>query len=383
MQNKLKVLVILGLIMAILSQEPILKPWTIITTDEEGSSEFSISPGQYKKIKVVLIKNSNELFTNKKVELELDPKNPIKLIEGTNIIQINSLESNEYITYIGIDCSGILDKPTQLTWKVKNFADKIEVSTFTVKTKLEKPKISLELAAPIIPLNSYGLFKLSSDPLNMHQIGITISPNDSSAAYKIVLRKFSTDIKRKINDLKYISSNIEQEIQNNLAFEIDEQCFELSQTDFTFTVSNSVVPSIDFETKEILVNNLQIKTPTEDNAILISTKIPVAPVLLSCLTTTGKEFKDDEIRQQTKNTNEKNFYTQYYINKPKETFDILFENLNREGEYRLKCLLDNTANKDSESTEFIIGRFKKSDMMQPLKPSNKNSVPAECATWTF
>lgn len=383
MATSLAILSLMLILLSILSQTT--KEWTIITTDELNNSEIVLHKGQYKLLKIMIHKNNNNLISNNQITLELT-SNEFTLLNGPTI-SINHYESNEYNVYIGIECGKQISETQKISWRIQNsLVNNYDIKEFTILINNSQLIIDFDSSLPSIPFNSYGVFDIKEEIYNIKDIEIELTPNDGESPYIIYLRKYSINKKRKIADLKYTSSSksTQLEVINQLKIINNDNCYILVHNEITFQVSLSKPPSITGEIKEILVHYLKINSIDENKTLLLTTKIPVSSVLLSCMaTTTGKEFKDDEIRNQEYNPNQKNFFTQYFFNQPQHSADIKFVNLNREGEYRLKCILDNTSNDRVESTAFIIGRFKKADIILPLIPNFQNPVPAECVTWTF
>ena len=383
---------------------------TIYSLNKRWSLEFNnanikLHPGVFTEITIQLKENTkftSEFLDESIYNLSIINRNNDIILLDKYII-INSTENLFYTTYIGLNCKKYSDNSYNIKFSISpiNTID-LTSNEFEVAYRIEKQKVKIKLDVLMeeMPGKSINFFKLNEEIYNTEEI--IIEPKlkslngleDKSQEFKfnkIVIKPyFERGLLSNENytnhgilfdyNFSYISK-VDKKLEFNVILEITNQSIDeyyvLEKKEFKIKINKDLPPAIDVKVKDAFKYNTEDQTSTykSTNSIILRTKIPVAPCILSC------QF----IPMISLSIQSENIHIFNTIIKNTEKFYITINNLDANTEYYSSCELTNTHFDESERNKIniTIGNKDNLDIIRQLLPSkDENRIP-QCVTFTL
>ena len=380
--------------------------WVLEIKNENNTEEqIELRPGKLTKVLLIL---SHELFfvfwdktllgdanftiASKDNNIKFYPKEEINIIPS---------ESNEYVTYIGLDCNhGIEGIDYNLNVDIISRKDLDGNDRWDYNLKIKTPAIRINNSPTyidILPIETnltsrgFSLFKISNEIYNIEKLKIKPDNfNRENLKIENIEIKPFIDRKKKFGkdendnhgilfEYKFgtLDKNPESRGQINETFKLVMDYSDADHTGTCFfinpeyeivniTINENNSTTLNESVKETILYSIEKGTPkiNETNNIQIKMNIPVAPIIIKChFDGDGKDEKRDNIE-----------YKDYILNSGQYIMKI--NNLNLNNQYKGDCLFSSTSN-TSPLSEFriTIGNEKEKEFSTILYPSKSFYVP--------
>jgi len=270
-----------------------------------------------------------------------------------------SSSSNQITILLGAPCS-TLKGLYYINFKLSNLSNFLEMSPIAVYVRDIKPSIISFDLITTIPLGSSQLIKYSLKEKNVDILDIiweSDKENDSSAHIESISIHPGEDKYSVFFSIANSISNSPQTFSSN----DPNYCFKLERKELTFRFdSNYADLSLFINNPEEFKSQFYIFDHEKDNSkkknsfIIIYTP-KIFPVYLFCsIVCYDSEFPSDE---EILSSTDKNWFFQKYVNS-KDRFEIYFNNLMKNTQYKIKCIVQTTESDIMQRKHFSSEMFR-------------------------
>ena len=369
--------------------------WTLNVLDENRqASPIKVYPGRYTKIYLTISTESKKIFpATAKFKLNSDLFTTEK-----DEYDVNTYESMEVEAYIGISCTKV--PSSVLTYEV-DFKKTGGLSLFTINkftvnivNDISMNVVDFTTLMSDVPINTYGVLQMNQKLYNVDAMTLSYTneelPELQFESVSIAPFTNSDSDILTLNNKGYFGKYYStrslgdgESVPYNFKPVVDNKCYSV-KNDIKFNYLVSEPARINEFTKSQIVNTIESVVPEEDNSIQLQMTVPIAPLVISCKASFLLGSNDeDEIREQRGTQSKEMRYAKTIVTEANSIQKITFYNLTRLGLFTVKCLVDNTIERDYSSETIIIGKVKGADIVKPLQAKLSADTPSQCATFSF
>ena len=373
--------------------------------DDSEIAENQIRVGIYKKFLLTLTP------TNKRVKARvhlkfIDPATD-PIVAKPEDIYIDTHTALEYPVYIGAGCETNIVAGT--TYKV-NFSiqDGDDKEMFNQPQTLEvtfinKPAdVYVFSGSRVIPSDSYSIYRIDETIRNVDAFTLSFVQKEGDDNHSVEVKPLTIkafDKERSSFD-ELTSGKIIANYPEELPRTKDHHVFTAKIDDNKCVIPRNGSDYLEFDVKETklatfsspslkrnILKSIALVDMKSNNTIGIRMKTYAYPVLLSCVMMRNRENfpSEDIIRKIEPETQGENlrFFQRFVEDEEEKTLE--FTPLSRLGGYKAKCIIDNTAIRDTEKDSFIftLGTFDGVSKSMTLTPDVNAPIYGTCISWVF
>ena len=387
------------------------KKYTSEFVPEDGEKNV-IKKGIYKKFNFVL-KPKNKLIKKKQAVLRFVPneENDIKVIPSETVI--NTHQSLTYPIYVGVSCENtkiVTGQDYTVKFKIVNGiewnqdADEFEEpSQFIVKFNDETEDLFVSSASQVLPTDCEGIYRVGEYIHNVDKFTVSfdLGPEEQ--------RNFTnfTAVPKEFDEFKGERSNNDEQFSGRLFIGYNEagesrksenqevkvlvennKCIKPNPEKFTFTIKETKLATFKSKTtRSNILKSINSVKPDTYNSFGFTLKTYVYPVMITCVAYRDSMlyYTDEALRKVESVIQDENLRIYQRFVDDEEEKTVMFENMNRLGGFRARCILDNSAVNENEKDQFAfnIGQFEEADKNIPLMPEANTPIYGNCITWSF
>lgn len=363
--------------------------WSIWTYDprEKLTNQIKITPGKFTKIEIFLQKfaeegNPTPEFVNLKL---VDENSMFKM--SSELIQIDTTYTRRVIAYIGMSCDVIFD--TSKIYTVHFEVDDEEKKDYYISNDIQINVLSkseieydLQISQEKIPSGAFGMiFGLDElnnvDPILLSFISTNADTGDevtNVVADPITISPFNPNNLNRHIKTKYYAKN-KDVLKVKLTAKDNSNCFAFTPSAFTVEVTADAFS--DTTNKKVDI----IGDVTIPSTLNLNIKSQIYPSMLYCVVINeDMGFPSNEnIRQPPQNydTSSIAFFSNFFVeNVPAD--NQVIRGLNRENNYKYKCIFENNAESRVDKTKVTTSTF---ESLSSFSLKSENSFYTKCATW--
>ena len=373
--------------------------------DDPEVEENQIRVGIYKKFLLTVTPTSKRVKA--KVHLKfIDPASD-PIVAQPQDIYIDTHTSLEYPVYIGAGCQSDIVAGTKynVNFSIEDGDDKEKFNApeTLVVTFINKPAEAFVFSGSrVIPSDSYSIYRTDEtirnvDPFTLSFVQKEGDDNHSVEVKPLTIKSFFNE-RSSYDELisgKIIANYPEEKPRTN-----DHHIFTAKIEDNKCVIPRNGSDILEFDVKETklatfsspslkrnILKSIALVDMKSNNTIGIRMKTYAYPVLLSCVMMRNRENfpSDDIIRAIEPETQGQNlrFFQRFVEDEEEKTLE--FTPLSRLGGYKAKCIIDNTALRETEKDSFIftLGTFDGVSKSMTLMPDDNAPIYGNCISWVF
>jgi hypothetical protein len=357
------------------------KKWIVDFMNGSEKNSFNIKPGRFLNVNIIIrnpnanidfsvgnISLSDSLFKLAAKSYQISPliKTPVPIYIG---VPCGTLSGRYLINFVNTESIG------------NNFAPLVPILAI-VDSTATPAMASIIISSDTIPSGSNLFVRFNLEEPNVDELTITFTSakgvtNDPTA--KITETKIASsvinagslfDLKNnpivEPNVIEYSLFSITSDIKTTQSFVASSSntCYSFKNSNLNINFSGKIarLTDIDYSTSFKYINT-EKERPVELNALRFTFTPPVFPIILACaLVCNNANFPSDETitAYKTPSTPLVNYYMGQFSDKSVQT--ITFQNLVRDMQYKMKCVIRNTNAKalsvtDSKTFNFSQGNL--------------------------
>ena len=363
--------------------------WSIWTYEpsEKLTNQVKITQGKFTKIEIYLQKFAQEGNpTPELVSLKLIDENSMFKM-SSELVQIDTTYTRRVIAYIGMSCDVIFD--TSKTYTVRFEVDDEEKKDYYISNDIQinvinKSEIEYELqiSQEKIPSGAFGMiFGLEElnnvDPILLSFISTNADTGDevtNVVVDPITISPFNPNNQNRHIKTKYYAKN-KDVLKVKLTAKDNSNCYAFTPTAFTVEVTDDTFS--DTTNKKASI----IGDVTLPSTLNVKIQSQIYPSMLYCVIINEEMgFPSNEnIRQPPQNydTSSIAFFNNFFVeNVPVD--NQIIRGLNRENNYKYKCIFENNAESRVDKTKVTTSTF---ESLSSFSLKSENSFYTKCATW--
>ena len=370
-----------------------------------------IKKGIYKTFKFTL-KPKNKLVKSQAVLRFIpDEENDIKVIPSETVI--NTHQSLTYKLFVGVSCDNTKIKTGQdytVKFKIVNGiewnqdADEFEEpQPLVVRFSEETEDLFVSSASQVLPTDCEGIYRVGEYIHNVDKFTVDFDLGPEAE------RNFTnfTAVPKEFDEFKEERSYNDEQFSGRLFIGYNEagesrksenqevtvliknnKCIKPNPEKFTFTIKETKLATFKSKTtRSNILKSINSVKPDKYNSFGFTLKTYVYPVMITCVAYRDSMlyYTDEALRKVDGVIQDENLRIFQRFVDDEEEKTVMFENMNRLGGFRARCILDNSAVNENEKDQFAfnIGQFEEADKNIPLMPEANTPIYGNCLTWSF